>query len=109
MDVASRDGNSCYCIETGSKDKTIALSTLSSIQKGNISHGPIWKSNQCDKNTSVAINNTNANMILSASDIIATYDIRTQEVIREINNAHFWIPDSVMWNPDQQNAFMTSK
>ena len=47
--------------------------------------------------------------MLSASGIIAMHDIVMKEVTREINNTHFWIPRSVMWNLDQENMFMTGK
>ena len=101
---------------TGSKDKTVVVSTLHGMTKCEGDYA-IWRSNfHNGKVGAVALRGGHSSVLLSASDDgkIALHDYKvkgwecTTTVVAELENAHIK-PHSVEWNPQCEHEFMTGK
>ena len=109
MDVSGGQQQTYVC--TGSKDKTVAVTTLESIARGNFA-APVWLSHyHTAKVGAVALCGKGTSLLASASDdgSIAVHDFRVNgknEVVAELVDAHDR-PHSVMWNPLSENELMT--
>jgi len=120
MDVhgnTSRSGsNQGAYIVTGSKDKTLAITTLDRLNDA-----PLWRSDfHRAKVGSVSFSSSAHNpLIASASDdgVVAIHDARLdgtrgsngdgRSVVAKLENAHSK-PHSVVWKPESDNFFMTA-
>lgn len=109
MDVNVVNGRD-YQVATGSKDKSVAISTMNSIATG---RGAVWVSDyHSAKVGAVALERTGTTLVASASDdgYIAVQDYRSngkKQVVAELGDAHFK-PHSVAWNPLDKNFLMTA-
>jgi len=110
MDVTVGQQQSYVC--TGSKDKTVAVTTLEAIAQGNFA-APVWLSDyHTAKVGAVALRGKGTSLLASASDdgSIAVHDFRVNgknEVVAELPDAHNR-PHSVVWNPLSENELMTA-
>jgi WD40 repeat protein len=92
---------------TGSKDKTVALTSLESLAGS----GPIWRSDfHTSKVGAVKLRGGGSTLLASASDdaIVAIHDYRANTIVAKLRDAHER-PHSVVWDPHQENVFMTGK
>ncbi len=94
---------------TGSKDKTIAVSTIESISH---SEGckPIFVSrHHSAKVGCVQLQGDRSRLIGSTSDdgTIAVHDFRSQKVVADIDFAH-GIPHSFVWDPNDSHSFVSA-
>mmetsp|Transcript_50702 Transcript_50702/g.152704 ORF Transcript_50702/g.152704 Transcript_50702/m.152704 type:complete len:724 (-) Transcript_50702:53-2224(-) len=106
MDVSV--GEQTY-VCTGSKDKTVAVTTLDSITRGNAAN-PLWVSDyHAAKVGAVGLCGKGTSLLASASDdgSIAIHDFRNNKTVAEILDAHSR-PHSVVWNPLSENELMTA-
>jgi WD40 repeat protein len=111
MDVVPGDDD--VWIGTGSKDKSIAISTLGRLDDGR----PLWSSNfHSAKVSSVCFSSLNmANPLLaSASDdgLVAVHDARldgvnNNGVVARLEGIHYK-PHSVVWKPNSDRDFVTA-
>ena len=118
MDIcfAGSSSQSGTFVVTGSKDKTISVSTLDRL------NDPLWRS---DHHTSkvgcVSFSSSSINpLIASASDdgLVAIHDARlngvkggsggNNGVVASLENAHAK-PHSAVWRPDSDSVFMTGE
>ena len=94
-------------VATGSKDKTVAVTTLEKP------HWPFWVSDyHTAKVGAVAFCGKGTSLLASASDdgTIAVHDIRAdgkKQVVAELVDAHYR-PHSVSWDPLSENNLMTA-
>ena len=113
MDVHNvQEGNSTdSTVCTGSKDKTVAVSSLESIARGS---EPMWRSEyHTGKVGAVQLRGgcRGSTLLASASDdgYVAIHDYRTNDIVAELANTHER-PHSVVWDPQSsQDVFMTGK
>lgn len=117
MDVVpSSGGDGDVWIGTGSKDKSIAISTLGRLNEGR----PLWSSNfHSAKVSSVCFSasNTMGNpLIASASDdgLVAVHDARidgdgsnNNGVVARLEGTHYK-PHSIVWKPNSKRDFVTA-
>ena len=100
-------------VATGSKDKTVAVTTLDAIARGNGFAEPFWVSDyHTAKVGAVAICGKGTSLLASASDdgTIAVHDFRAdgkKQVVAELVDAHYR-PHSVSWDPLSENNLMTA-
>eukprot|EP00934_Nitzschia_sp_Nitz4_P004179 Nitzschia sp. Nitz4//scaffold27_size158506//32008//33317//NITZ4_002584-RA/size158506-snap-gene-0.211-mRNA-1//-1//CDS//3329545440//4169//frame0 len=95
-----------YCV-TGSKDKTIVLSDLSS---SSAAFSPIWTStHHTSKVGDVRFRGKGTSLMASAGDdgVVAVHDFRTHRVVVDCNHAHAR-PHSVQWDPYNEHVLMTA-
>lgn len=112
-DTVSGDDKVSIC--TGSKDKTVALSSLSTIERN---RAPLWRSDfHTGKVSAVRFRGSSLShdvkTIASASDdgLIAIHDCRKDgrsDPAAVLENAHNK-PHSVVWHPSEQDLLMTGK
>ena len=101
MDVSSTESSSMIC--TGSKDKTVAVSSLNSFE-------PFWRSYfHTSKVGAVQLRGEGSNLLLSASDdgLVGLHDYRANDIVAELDDAHAR-PHSVVWDPLRQSQFATA-
>ena len=105
-------GSTKSLIASGSKDKTLALSSLDRLNGD-----PLWRSNfHSAKVCSVGFSSSVQNpLIASASDdgLIAVHDVRLNGLVganngvaAQIDDAHVK-PHSAVWKPDTDHVFLT--
>jgi len=97
------------CICTGSKDKTLAVTTLSSISLG-AKCSPFFVSHHhTSKVGCVQLQGRGSTLVGSASDdgSIAVHDYRVNTVVANIDYAHNK-PHSVVWSPYDKFSFITA-
>jgi len=100
---------------TGSKDKSVAISTLERMME-NTESCAMWRSDfHSGKVAAVALRGSQSSLLLSASDdgLIALHDYRIKGLGNTVpstylENVHEK-PHSVEWNPIQKDEFMTGK
>jgi WD40 repeat protein len=116
MDVKERATTTTpdYLIVTGSKDKQIAVSTLSLLENSNES--TVWRSNfHTGKVASVSFSSSTINpLIASASDdgLVAVHDMRANgssnsSVVVSLDDTHVK-PHSAVWRPHSDSTFVTA-
>lgn len=116
MDVKERATTTApdYLIVTGSKDKQIAVSTLSLLE--NSDESTVWRSNfHTGKVASVSFSSSTINpLIASASDdgLVAVHDIRANgssnsSVVVSLDDTHVK-PHSAVWKPNSDSTFITA-
>ena len=100
-------------IATGSKDKTVAVTALDAIARGNGFAEPSWVSDyHAAKVGAVALCGKGTSLVARASDdgSIAVHDFRAdgkKRVVAELIDAHYR-PHSVSWDPLSANHLMTA-
>ena len=100
-------------VATGSKDKTVAVTTLDAIARGSGVVEPFWVSDyHTAKVGAVAFCGKGTSLLASASDdgTIAVHDFRSdgkKQVVAELVDAHYR-PHSVSWDPLSANHLMTA-
>lgn len=112
--VQSNDGNSEIMICTGSKDKSIAVSSLGSFV---LARKPQWRSQyHTAKVGCVKLQTPTSTLLASASDdgIVALHDYRmngssssSSSIVAELEDAHNR-PHSVVWDPCHESIFVTA-
>ncbi len=117
MDVSACTGNSNEIhVCTGSKDKTVAVTTLESITHGKACK-PLFVSHHhsakvgCVAMQQLQLNSGfRSNLIGSTSDdgLVAIHDVRCKTVVNSMTNAHKK-PHSIVWHPNKEHLFMTGK
>lgn len=115
MDVKERATTTPdYLIVTGSKDKSIAVSTLSLLDHPNES--AVWRSNfHTGKVASVSFSSSTINpLIASASDdgLVAVHDMRANDssnssAVVSLDDTHVK-PHSAIWKPHSDITFITA-
>jgi WD40 repeat protein len=112
MDVDINGQKETY-VATGSKDKTVAVTALDAIARGNGFAEPFWVSDyHTAKVGAVAFCGKGTSLLASASDdgSIAVHDFRAdgkKQVVAELIDAHCR-PHSVSWDPLSENHLMTA-
>jgi WD40 repeat protein len=112
---SSSSSNVGVMVATGSKDKTVAVSTL----LADSSLTPVWRSDyhsakvgavQLRGSTSTSTTWSGSTILASASDdgTVAIHDYRTSRIVAELTDAHVR-PHSVVWDPDREHQFLTGK
>ena len=99
---------------TGSKDKTLAVSTLDSIASSGIGDGRVTRPIFVSKHHSakvgcVQMKGNGSTLIGSASDdgSVAVHDYRSQNIVADVDYAHDK-PHSVVWDPYHSFTFLTA-
>lgn len=113
--VSSRTSgsSSSFHIVTGSKDKTIALTTLDRLDN-TTSTEPIWRSNFHTAKVGSVCFSSSSSLIASASDdgLVAVHDSRLDghsgKPVSTLEGAHIK-PHSAVWKPDSDRIFMTGE
>ena len=99
-------------IVTGSKDKSIAVSTLSQLSRDD---GPSWRSHfHTGKVSCVSFSSLTMNLIASASDdsLVAIHDMRqsgldSNGIVACLEDSHVR-PHSAVWMPSSDSKFLTA-
>ena len=116
LDVASAPSTSDSLVCTGSKDKTISLIAVSSLDS---SEKPLWRSHfHTAKVGAVKLQGSTSTMVASASDdgIVALHDYRmnggrasesSSYLVAKLEGAHDR-PHSVLWDPHKETNFVTA-
>jgi hypothetical protein len=102
MDIFVDNGD--VLIASGSKDKTIALSTVSRFGDA------YWRSDfHSAKVGCVSLSSSSKPLIVSASDdgFVAVHDSRSEHVVVKIEDAHIK-PHSAVWKPGSDSIFVTA-
>jgi WD40 repeat protein len=120
MDVTSYTNNNYndLMICTGSKDKSIAISSLESLTNDATGGTPIWTSRfHTAKVGSVKLQSPISTMLASASDdgSVGIHDYRmngnngggSSSLVAKLDNAHAR-PHSVLWDPYNETMFVTA-
>jgi len=108
VDINGSNYNDLY-VCTGSKDKTLAVTTLESISSGGMC-SPIFVSHHhSSKVGCVQLQGKGSALVGSASDdgIVAIHDFRDDKVVADIDFAHDK-PHSIVWNPHSPTSFITA-
>ena len=94
---------------TGSKDKTLAVTTLESISRGAACRPIFVSHHHGSKVGCVQLQGRGSSLVGSASDdgSVAVHDFRSEKVVADIDYAHAK-PHSVVWHPRNENLFITA-
>ena len=99
---------------TGSKDKTLAVSTLNSIASGGIGDSGVTRPIFVSKHHSakvgcVQMKGNGSTLIGSASDdgSVAVHDYRSQTIVADVDYAHDKL-HSIVWDPYHSFTFLTA-
>lgn len=94
---------------TGSKDKTLAVSTLESITYSEVCRPIFVSRHHTSKVGCVQLQGHGSSLIGSASDdgSIAVHDFRSQAVVTDIDFAHD-TPHSIVWDPYNSHSFISA-
>lgn len=97
------------CICTGSKDKTLAVTTLASISFGSKCSPFFVSHHHTSKVACVQLQGRGSTLVGSASDdgSVAIHDYRKNLVVANIDHAHIK-PHSIVWNPCDVFSFITA-
>lgn len=110
MDLNSKDNKSSnVLVATGSKDKTVAVTPLESIEQGS-SCKPLFVSKyHASKVGCVHMRGWESTLVGSASDdgSFAIHDYRSDLIVLQNNTAHMK-PHSFVWHPSNNDIFVTA-
>eukprot|EP00536_Pseudo-nitzschia_multiseries_P005427 jgi/Psemu1/295884/fgenesh1_pm.101_\ len=113
--VNNPSGSSDVMICTGSKDKSIVVSSLDSMSTGDATTQAVWRSRfHTAKVGAVKLQSPNSTLLASASDdgIVALHDVRTSGTeasppVATLEDAHDR-PHSVLWDPYNEFVLVTA-
>ena len=108
VDIHGSNYNDMY-VCTGSKDKSLAVTTLDSISSGGMCLPIFVSHHHSSKVGCVHLQGKGSALIGSASDdgIVAIHDFRDDKVVADIDFAHDK-PHSIVWNPYNPTSFITA-
>lgn len=108
VDIDGSNYNDMY-VCTGSKDKSLAVTTLDSISSGGMCLPIFVSHHHSSKVGCVQLQGKGSALIGSASDdgIVAIHDFRDDKVVADIDFAHDK-PHSIVWNPYNPTLFITA-
>ena len=100
---------------TGSKDKSVAVSSLGSLQAAGSTGEPLWRSQfHTAKVGAVKLKGQGSTLLASASDdgLVALHDFRANgcggtSLVAKLEDAHHR-PHSVLWDPSNEFGFVTA-
>jgi hypothetical protein len=100
---------------TGSKDKSVAVSSLGSLQVAGSTGEPLWRSQfHTAKVGAVKLKGRGSTLLASASDdgLVALHDFRASgsdsaSLVAKLQDAHHR-PHSVLWDPSNEFGFVTA-
>ncbi len=105
MDISANNSSSSSSsmICTGSKDKSVAVSSVDSLE-------PLWRSDfHTAKVGAVQLKSRGSTLLASASDdgLVGLHDYRASEIVAQLEDAHVR-PHSVVWDSFSDNVFATA-
>uniref|UniRef100_A0A7S3QAH8 Uncharacterized protein n=1 Tax=Chaetoceros debilis TaxID=122233 RepID=A0A7S3QAH8_9STRA len=110
MDVSKGTNYDDIYVCTGSKDKTLAVSTLNSVSKGAECQAFFVSNHHTAKVGCVTMQGLSGSTLIgSASDdgSVAIHDFRSKDIAHDLDGAHDK-PHSVVWHPKNENMFITA-